>query len=72
MVKETELLSSTVERFWSLENYGFLQKNDVSALPLQAHKTKKHSRIPFNLKIIIIVSDYYGKKINQPYRTINR
>ena len=39
MVKETELLSSTVERFWSLENYGFLQKNDVSALPLQAHKT---------------------------------
>ena len=35
MVKETELLSNTVERFWSLESYGTCQKDDVSVLPLQ-------------------------------------
>ena len=34
MVKETELLSNTVEKFWSLESYGTCQKN-VSVLPLQ-------------------------------------
>ena len=35
MVKETELLSSTVEKFWLLESYGTCQKDDVSVLPLQ-------------------------------------
>ena len=38
MVKETELLSNTVERFWSLESYGTCQKDDVSVLPLQEGK----------------------------------
>ena len=38
LVKETELLSNTVERFWSLESYGTCQKDDVSALPLQERK----------------------------------
>ena len=34
MVKETELLSNAVEKFWSLESYGTCRK-DVSVLPLQ-------------------------------------
>ena len=38
MVKETELLSNTVEKFWSLESYGTCQKDDVSVLPLQEQK----------------------------------
>ena len=38
MVKETELLSNTVEKFWSLESYGTFQKDDVSVLPLQEQK----------------------------------
>ena len=38
MVKETELLSSTVEKFWLLESYGTCQKDDVSVLPLQEQK----------------------------------
>ena len=39
MVKKTELLSNTVEKFWSLESYGTCQKDDVSVLPLQEEKT---------------------------------
>ena len=35
MVKETELLSNTVVKFWSLESYRTYQKDDVSVLPLQ-------------------------------------
>ena len=38
MVKETELLSNTVEKFWSLESYGTCQKDGVSVLPLQEQK----------------------------------
>ena len=40
MVKETELLSNTVEKFWSLESYGTCQK-DVCVLPLQEQKALK-------------------------------
>ena len=35
-------------------------------------KRMKHSIIQFNLLIIITVSDYYEKKINQPYCIANR
>ena len=38
MVKETERLSNTVERFWSLESYGTCQKDNVSVFPLQERK----------------------------------
>ena len=39
MVKKTECLSKTVERFWSLENYGTCQNDDIFLiLPLKEQK----------------------------------
>ena len=71
MIKETELLSNTIERFWSSESYGTCQKNDVSVLPLQEQKALETLENTVQFVDNHYSVGYYGKKINQPYRTIN-
>ena len=71
MIKETELLSNTVERFWSSESYGTCQKNDVSVLPLQEQKALETLENTVQFVDNHYSVGYCGKKINQPYRTIN-
>ena len=71
MVKETEFLLNTVERFWSLESYGPCQKDNVSVLPFQEQMDLETLE-----NTVQFVDNHYSvrllwKKINQPYCTIN-
>ena len=67
MVKETEYLSNTVGRFWSLKSYGTYQKDDASVLPLQEQKALETLKNTIHFVENYLVLDYYENKINQPY-----
>ena len=67
MVKETEYLSNTMGRFWSLKSCGTYQKDDASVLPLQEQKPLETLKNTINFVENYLVLDYYESKINQPY-----
>lgn len=70
MIKETERLSNTAERFWSLESYVTCQKNDIYVLPLQEQKALE------TLENTVQFGDHYSVgllwKKNKPTLPINK